>query len=98
MIQQYKRHQERSPKGSRRNLNKESKELTSLQQRKKVTGHNRVMHCSRCGFPKHNASKCPNPGVPCQPHPPRKHKTTISHDKVAVDPDEGPSQTQQTQT
>ncbi|XP_056862466.1 uncharacterized protein LOC130510139 [Raphanus sativus] len=65
---------------------------------KKVTGHNRVMHCSRCGFPKHNSSKCPNAGVPCKPRPPKKQKTTISHDEVAVDLGEGPSQTQQTQT
>lgn len=43
---------------------------------KKVTQHNRVMHCSRCGMPAHNATKCPNSGVPIKPRPPKKQKPT----------------------
>lgn len=60
---------------------------------KKVTGHNRVMHCSRCGSTEHSCTNCSNDGVPCKPRPPKKQKTTTSHDEVAVDPGEGPSQT-----
>ena len=56
------------------------------------------MHCSRCGFPKHNSFKCPNGGVPCMPRPPKKPKTTKLHDEVAVNLGEWPTQTQQIQT
>ena len=65
---------------------------------KKVTQHARVMHCSRCGLPEHNCTKCPNSGVPCKPRPPKKQKTTRP-EEIAVSAGEGgPAQTQPSQS
>ncbi|CAN7120253.1 unnamed protein product, partial [Brassica rapa subsp. narinosa] len=65
---------------------------------KKVSQHARVMHCSRCGLPEHNCTKCPNSGVPCKPRPPKKQKTTRP-EEIAVSAGEGgPAQTQPSQS
>ncbi|RIA04675.1 hypothetical protein BRARA_K01065 [Brassica rapa] len=86
------------PKGRKKNPPQRIKGVNeSPTKGKKVTQHDRVMHCSRCGLPKHNCTKCPNFGVPCKPRPPKKQKTTGSHEAVALGVGEGPTQTQPSQ-
>uniref|UniRef100_A0A0D3E584 SWIM-type domain-containing protein n=1 Tax=Brassica oleracea var. oleracea TaxID=109376 RepID=A0A0D3E584_BRAOL len=63
--------------------------------RKKVSRDKRIMHCGRCGVAGHNATKCPNIGVPIKHKYGRKKASTgrvEEHDPISEDFGEGPSQ------
>lgn len=63
--------------------------------RKKVSRDKRIMHCGRCGVAGHNATKCPNIGVPIKHKYGRKKASTgrvEEHDPISENFGEGPSQ------
>ncbi|KAL1217890.1 hypothetical protein V5N11_035278 [Cardamine amara subsp. amara] len=48
-------------------------------QKKRVTREKGIMHCGKCGFARHNAKKCKNPGVEVY-RPPKKKPTKTRED------------------
>lgn len=91
LVEEIENRKGRKPKPKRKKGKNESPT------KKKVDRSRRVMHCGRCGVAGHNATKCPNVGVPVN-RPKKKKATTMGEDEqdfMSCDFGEGPSQVTQ---
>lgn len=71
LVEEIENRKGRKPKPKR----KKGKHESPTKKKKKVSRERRIMHCARCDFAGHNASKCPNGGVE-RYRKPRKKKVS----------------------